>query len=152
MQHFFDIASCIFKLNVLTVRISWYPFRAVNWIHQIGAQFHMCKWRSTACHKTIFLDNMIIAFIEFRFCISFVTLYSYLWYLHSLLLPYISQLSCCFCIHCRWLIFWDIKTFLVDLMTRLSYSMICQLVECCWVTATKIMNSLFLVMNPSFFF
>ena len=45
----------------------------------------------------------------------------------------------------------QIKTFLVDLMTRFTYSMIQQSVGYCWVKI-KVMNPFFFLMNPFLFF
>ena len=67
-EHFLIVASCIFKLTVI---ISSHVLPLLNWV---------LKSRSDAYHIIIFFYNIsMIEFIYFWFCISHITLYSYLW-------------------------------------------------------------------------
>ena len=66
-------------------------------------QSHMWKSRSDAYYKIIFLDNMTtMSLLTFDFA-SVVSHYKATYDTHSFL---ISQLSCFFCIHYKWLTFW----------------------------------------------
>ena len=67
-EHFLIAASCIFKLTLI---ISSHVLPLLNWV---------LKSRSDAYHIIIFFYNIsVIEFIYFWFCISRITLYSYLW-------------------------------------------------------------------------
>ena len=98
---------------------------------------HMWKSRSNAYHKIIFLDNVTTTeFIDFRFCVSRITLYRYLFFL----LPYKSQLYVFSRFMTNYEHFEMMQEFLLDLMTRLSYNMIHHSVGYCLRTTTKVMS------------
>ena len=83
------------------------------------------------------MTNHTIVFIDVRFCISRITLHSYLWYSFFFVTLYIS--TCMFfCIYYKWWTFWNSNE---KVSSQLSFIKINQLVGYCWLATTKFINT-----------
>ena len=96
--------------------------------------------------------TILLSLLTFDFT-SVVSHYIDIYYAHSFLLLYVSQLSCfsAFVANDEY-IGTQIKRFLVDLMTYLPFNMVDQIMGYCWLTRTKFMNPFFFLTSPSFSF
>lgn len=73
---FFDVVSHIFKLKRFNCFKFLAPFTSLNWILKVWCRLNwgVLSGESRNHNHTIEVIN------SFRFCVSLVTLYSYLWY------------------------------------------------------------------------
>ena len=129
---FFDIASCFFKLKCFNFSYFLIPFPFIKLGPWIVIKFgkSLIKIEKSCIPQIISLNNMNInEIIDFRFCISLITLHWYLRYLFFLFTSYISTFIYFLDSLQMINILREMKKFLVDLMTRLSYNMIYQLVH-----------------------